>query len=73
LEESRRDGEEIIMRKFLLWLFAVSLTVLGGSCARKTPTLSLLVWEGYADPLFVKAFEEQNQLQGFGLLHGIER
>ncbi len=29
------------------------------SCAKKTPTLSLLVWEGYADPSFVKAFEDQ--------------
>jgi spermidine/putrescine-binding protein len=48
------------MRKFLLALLAVSLTVLGGSCATKTPTLSLLVWEGYADPSYVKAFEEQN-------------
>jgi len=28
-------------------------------CAKKTPTLNLLVWEGYADPLFVKGFEEQ--------------
>lgn len=34
--------------------------VLLGSCAKKTPTLNLLVWEGYADPSFVKAFEEQN-------------
>jgi len=48
------------MRKVLLALFAVSLTVLGGSCATKTPTLSLLVWEGYADPSYVKAFEEKN-------------
>ena len=48
------------MRKLLLALSAVSLTVLGGSCAKKTPTLSLLVWEGYADPSYVKAFEEQN-------------
>ena len=31
-----------------------------GSCAKKTPTLNLLVWEGYADPSYVKAFEEQN-------------
>src|SRR5437588_8112658 len=31
-----------------------------GSCAKKTPTLNLLVWEGYADPSFIKAFEEQN-------------
>ena len=29
------------------------------SCAKKTPTLSLLVWEGYADPSFVHAFEEK--------------
>lgn len=34
--------------------------VLLGSCAKKTPTLNLLVWEGYADPSFVKAFEELN-------------
>lgn len=30
------------------------------SCTKKTPTLSLLVWEGYADPSFVKAFEDQH-------------
>ena len=30
------------------------------SCSKKTPTLNLLVWEGYADPSFIKAFEEQN-------------
>src|SRR4029077_15922886 len=36
------------------------VAVLGlGSCAKKAPTLNLLVWEGYADPLFVKGFEEQ--------------
>src|ERR1700687_2292945 len=38
-------------------LLAVSLCL--GSCS-KTPTLNLLVWEGYADPTFIKAFEEQN-------------
>src|SRR5215469_8937856 len=31
-----------------------------GSCSKKTPTLNLLVWEGYADPSFVQAFEEVN-------------
>ncbi len=36
------------------------LTFFGGSCAKKTPTLNLLVWEGYADPSYVKAFEAQN-------------
>ena len=30
------------------------------SCGKKTPTLNLLVWEGYADPSYVHAFEEQN-------------
>ncbi len=30
-----------------------------GSCTHRTPTLNLLVWEGYADPAFVHAFEEE--------------
>lgn len=29
------------------------------SCQKKTPTLNLLVWEGYADPSFIRGFEEQ--------------
>ena len=28
-----------------------------GSCSKNRPTLNLLVWEGYADPSFVQAFE----------------
>src|SRR6201993_2554640 len=31
-----------------------------GSCSSKVPTLNLLVWEGYADPSFIKAFEDEN-------------
>jgi spermidine/putrescine-binding protein len=38
----------------------IVVVMLSGSCAKKTPTLNLLVWEGYADPSFVQAFEEQN-------------
>lgn len=34
------------------------LTILFAACGPKTETLSLLVWEGYADPSFVKAFED---------------
>ena len=30
-------------------LAAISLL---GACSRRTPTLHLLVWEGYADPSF---------------------
>jgi spermidine/putrescine-binding protein len=37
---------------------AAILLLAVAACSKKTPTLSLLVWEGYADPLFVRAFEE---------------
>ena len=47
-------------RKMLLAFLAAASLILYPSCARKTPTLNLLVWEGYADPSYVKAFEEQN-------------
>ena len=45
---------------------AISVSLLAGilssvSCGKKTPSLNLLVWEGYADPAFVEAFEEQHQ------------
>ncbi len=46
------------MRRFALALLAVT-TLLLGSCSKRTPTLNLLVWEGYADPSFIKTFEEQ--------------
>jgi spermidine/putrescine-binding protein len=37
-------------------LIAVCTSV---SCGKKTPTLNLLVWEGYADPSFIQTFEQQ--------------
>ena len=49
----------MIGRKLLL-LAATSIAVLSLSCAKKTPSLNLLVWEGYADPSYVKAFEDAN-------------
>ena len=63
--KSSREGgaageTKIMTRKSLIVCFVTSLILLCGSCARKTPTLNLLVWEGYADPSYVKAFEEQN-------------
>jgi len=36
----------------------LALLALVFGCGEKTPTLSLLVWEGYADPSYVHAFEE---------------
>ena len=47
------------LRRFILALLAASIVLLG-ACSKKTPTLNLLVWEGYADPSFVRGFEEQN-------------
>src|SRR5271169_4695771 len=41
-------------------LLLVAVTVFTGSCTKKTPALNLLVWEGYADPAFVKAFEDEH-------------
>ena len=46
------------MRRLALSVLLLS-TVWVGSCAKKPETLSLLVWEGYADPSFVTGFEEQ--------------
>jgi spermidine/putrescine-binding protein len=36
----------------------LALAMLWGACTKKEATLSLLVWEGYADPSFVRPFEE---------------
>jgi spermidine/putrescine-binding protein len=45
-------------RLALLPILLFALLILA-SCSKKTPTLNLLVWEGYADPSFVQAFEQQ--------------
>jgi spermidine/putrescine-binding protein len=44
----------------LALLLPLTAIVLLGSCSKKTPTLNLLVWEGYADPSYIHAFEELN-------------
>ncbi len=49
------------MRRLSAIVVLVMAALALGSCAKKAPTLNLLVWEGYADPLFVKGFEEQCQ------------
>jgi spermidine/putrescine-binding protein len=47
------------MRRFLKIIIAAVLTISAlNSCQKKEESLSLLVWEGYADPSFVHAFEE---------------
>src|SRR5882724_6727959 len=48
-----------MIRRLALLLSLLAAVLLLGSCGKKTPTLNLLVWEGYADPSFVQAFEEK--------------
>src|SRR5271156_1572700 len=45
------------MRQRLLILITAALILTAASCKKETPTLSLLVWEGYADPTFIHDFE----------------
>jgi spermidine/putrescine-binding protein len=48
------------LRKLTQLLPLLAVILVSGSCAKRTPSLNLLVWEGYADPSFVKAFEDQH-------------
>jgi putative spermidine/putrescine transport system substrate-binding protein/spermidine/putrescine transport system substrate-binding protein len=43
-----------------LRLMPLAAAMLLSSCAKKAPTLNLLVWEGYADPSFIQQFEDEN-------------
>src|SRR5271166_6335992 len=47
-----------LRRRFAAVVFVLVCVFFLGSCQRKEEALSLLVWEGYADPSFVHAFEE---------------
>jgi spermidine/putrescine-binding protein len=47
------------MNKKLIIAATLSILLLAiAGCGEKTPTLSLLVWEGYADPSYTHAFED---------------
>ncbi len=46
------------MNRRAIALAVLACAVLCGACRQKESTLSLLVWEGYADPSFTRAFEE---------------
>jgi spermidine/putrescine-binding protein len=45
------------MKRTILGTTAVLLSFAASSCGKQKPTLSLLVWEGYADPSFIHPFE----------------
>ena len=46
------------MKRRTIVLGILALAMVCGACKKKEATLSLLVWEGYADPSFVRPFEE---------------
>jgi spermidine/putrescine-binding protein len=48
------------MTRRSLFLCTIFLVALLGACKSKTETLSLLVWEGYADPSFLHPFEQSH-------------
>jgi len=49
------------MRRRALIFGSILMPLLLGACKQKTETLSLLVWEGYADPSFLQPFEQAHQ------------
>src|SRR5208283_6017121 len=51
-------GRPILGKDSVVALMMAAMLLLG-SCTKRVPTLNLLVWEGYADASFIKAFEEQ--------------
>src|SRR5713226_5004932 len=48
------------MRSRAILLGILTIAVACGACKKKEESLSLLVWEGYADPSFIHAFEESH-------------
>ena len=58
-QEDADAGETVeSMNRRAMVLGILALAMLCGACKQKEETLSLLVWEGYADPSFVRPFEE---------------
>jgi len=49
------------MKARLIFLGILALALASGGCKKREASLSLLVWEGYADPATVRAFEESHQ------------
>jgi spermidine/putrescine-binding protein len=57
--EAREDADaEETVESMNRRTIALCVLMFCGACKQKEETLSLLVWEGYADPSFVRPFEE---------------
>src|SRR5262249_15656353 len=48
------------MKRGLFHAFLFSSALCFSACQKKQTTLSLLVWEGYADESFIKSFEQSH-------------
>src|SRR5882762_1602938 len=48
------------MKARVIFLGLLALALASGACRKKETSLSLLVWEGYSDDSFVRAFEESH-------------
>jgi spermidine/putrescine-binding protein len=48
-------------KTFAVFALAAMFVCFASGCRKQPPTLSLLVWEGYADPSFVRAFEQTHK------------
>src|SRR5579859_7373264 len=51
------------MKRALFLVATLALVIFAGSCKKSEPTLTLLVWEGYADPSYVHDFELSHHCQ----------
>ena len=56
--DAKQVQGELTMQRWLGFAAALVLAFASASCGPKQDTLSLLVWEGYADPSFLHAFED---------------
>src|SRR5512146_1342069 len=54
-----RASRSRLSLRYIFVAVLLFLTLLLSACAKKEPTLNLLVWEGYADPSYVHDFEQQ--------------
>jgi spermidine/putrescine-binding protein len=60
LKRGRMGGRRSSFNTQVAIALLLAMIFLATSCTKKTPTLNLLVWEGYADPSFLQSFEEQH-------------
>src|ERR1700729_1642829 len=60
MDRVRLGGVRILQRDSFTRIFllcGIAAVALLSGCKKTPPTLSLLVWEGYADPSFIQGFE----------------